>query len=96
MALYIHFNTDLKAKAALKSFEADHFNLMNNVVFGKIIEDVEKCINVPLVRPFEGDRIRHLVANPAFISRKIFNKDLAAILSVAAILSGLYMLVCVF
>ena len=40
------------------------------------MENLKKRIKV---RPFEGNRIRRLVAPPAFISCKIFSIDLAAI-----------------
>ena len=75
-------NTDLRAEATPKCFEENHFKLMNNAVFWKTMEDVEKRKNVVLVRPSEGDRIRRLIANPAFISRKVFSKNLATIHSV--------------
>ena len=58
---------------------APDFELMNNAVHGKTMKDVQKRKNVALVHPFHEDKIRRLVANPAFISRKIFSKDLAAI-----------------
>ena len=79
MVPYTRFDTNLRAKAVQKSFEEDHFNLMNNAVFGKTLEDVEKRISITLVRPFEGSRMRRLFANLAFISRKLFSKDLANI-----------------
>ena len=46
------------------------------------MEDVEKRKNVVLVRPSKVDSIRRWVANSAFILRKIFSKDLAAIHSI--------------
>ena len=45
------------------------------------MEDVEKRKNVVLVRPSEGDRVRRFVDNSAFISRKVFSKNLTAIRS---------------
>ena len=62
------------------------------------MEDAEKGKNVVLVRPSEGDRIRRLIADPAFKSRKTFSKDLAAIHSVKTkiILNGpIYVGMCV-
>jgi hypothetical protein len=81
MAPYIQMNTDLRAKAS-SEFEKDFFKLMNNSVFGKTMENLRKRIRVDLVRGDELDKMRRLVADPAFISQKIFSDDLAAIHSV--------------
>ena len=56
MASYIQFNTDLRLKAVLKSFEEDYFKLMNNAFFGKTIENLSKHIRVELVCSCEIDR----------------------------------------
>jgi len=74
----IQLNTDLRAKAT-SEFEKDFFNLMNNSVFGKTMENLRKRIRVDLVRASENDRMRRLVADPAYLSPKIFNGDLVAI-----------------
>ena len=79
---YIKFNNDLRAKAVSKSFEEDHFKLMNNAVFGKTMEDAEKRLSVALVRRPEVYKIRRLIANSPYISRKIFTGDLAATLGI--------------
>jgi hypothetical protein len=78
MKPYIELNTNLR-KAATSDFEKDFFKLMNNSVFGKTMENLRKRINVDLVRGSETNRLRKLVANPGFISRRIFNEHLAAI-----------------
>jgi hypothetical protein len=64
---------------ARSDFEKDFFKLMNNSVFGKTMENLRRRIRVDLVRVSEGDRIRRLVANPAYLSHKIFAGDLVAI-----------------
>lgn len=78
MAPYIQLNTDLRAKAK-SEFEKDFFKLMNNSVFGKTMENLRKRIRVDLVRVSENDRICRLVADPAYLSHRIFDGDLVAI-----------------
>ena len=45
---YIDFNI-AKRTNAVKSFEKDFFNLMNNSSYGKTIENLQKRINVRVV-----------------------------------------------
>jgi len=52
---------------------------MNNSVFGKTIKNLRKRIRVDLVRVSENDRMRRLVADPAYLSHRIFDGDLVAI-----------------
>jgi len=52
---------------------------MNNSVFGKTMENLRKRIRVDLVRASESDRMRRLVADPAYLSHNIFDGDLVAI-----------------
>ena len=79
MAPYINLNTELR-KRAKSDFEKDFFKLMNNSVFGKTMENLRKRIRVNLLRPNgEGDKIRRLIADPAFQSRKLFDGNLVAI-----------------
>ena len=79
MAPYIKFYTDLRTKAT-NDFEKDFFKLMNNAVFGKTMENLRKRIKVDLVRPDgQEDKLRKLIANPGFESRKIFDGNLVAV-----------------
>ena len=48
MEPYIRKNTDLR-KIATNAFEKDLFQLMNNSVFGKTIENIRKRQNVILI-----------------------------------------------
>ena len=84
MAPYIQLNTNLRAMAK-SDFEKDFFKLMNNSVFGKTMENLRKRIRVDLVRPLERqerDRMRRLMADPAYLSHRIFSGDLVAIHSI--------------
>ena len=78
MEAYIRMNTDLR-KQATSDFEKDLYKLMNNSVFGKTMENLRKRVDVKLVRAYEEDRLRRLIASPSFARANIFDDDLAAI-----------------
>ena len=78
MEPYIRLNTDLRKKATSK-FETNLYKLMNNSVFGKTMENLRKRVDVKLVRSHEEEKLRKLIASPAFHMSKIFDNDLAAI-----------------
>ena len=78
MEPYIKMNTELRKKAT-NDFEKDLYKLMNNSVFGKTMENLRKRVDVKLVRASEEDKIRRLIASPAFARANIFDDDLAAI-----------------
>ena len=67
---YIDFNTE-KRKNAKNDFEKEFFKLMNNSVFGKIMDNIRKRCNVYL----ETDRDHFLrqTAKPTYVSCKIFS-----------------------
>ena len=71
-------NTELRKKAT-SDFEKDLYKLMNNSVFGKTMENLRKRVEVKLVRSNEEDKLRRLIASPAFARANIFDDDLAAI-----------------
>ena len=76
MEPYIRMNTKLPKKVA-SDFEKDLYKLMNN--FGKTMENLRKRVDVKLVRSHEDDKLRRLIASPAFARSNIFDDDLAAI-----------------
>ena len=51
---------------------------MNKSVFGKTMENLRKRVDVKMVRSRE-DKLRRLIASPAFARANIFDDDLAAI-----------------
>ena len=73
---YIALNTDLRTKAK-NEFEKDFFQLMNNSVFGKTMENIRNWSVIKLVT----DKIKaeKLAAKPNFKHCNIFNENLIAI-----------------
>lgn len=69
MRKYIQLNTELRTK--------DFFKLMNNCVFSKTMEDIERHFDVKLVT----NHMKHnkLVAKPNFDRDMIFSEDLVAV-----------------
>ena len=76
MKKYIDFNTD-KRKAANNEFEKDFFKLMNNSVFGKIMENIRKRRNIKLNT--ESQKFKKYVSKHTFTNGVIFNEDLVAV-----------------
>ena len=70
-------NTELR-KQATNDFEKDLYKLMNNSVFGKMMENLRKRVNVKLVR--SGDpKLRKLISSPPFDRATIFDATLAGV-----------------
>ena len=80
---YIDFNT-YNRKNAANSFKKDFFNLMNNSVFGKTMENLRKRINVELINNAK-EYVKH-VSKPSFISQKMFSKNFVAIHKIKPVL----------
>lgn len=82
---YIDLNTNLR-QTAKSQFEQDFFKLLNNSIFGKTLENVEKRINVRLVNKWSDTTNKtnklltadKLIAKPNFHSITIFSENLAA------------------
>ena len=70
---YIDFNTQLRT-AATNDFEKDFFKLMNNSVFGKMMEDIRKHRNIGLVTTEE--KYLCTVMKPNFKSGVLFVENL--------------------
>ena len=73
---YIDKNTALR-KVAKNEFEKDFFKLMNNSVFGKMIENVRKRREIKLI--VTEERRKKLVSEPNYASCTTFSDHLMAI-----------------
>ena len=62
---------------AKNSFEKDFFKLLNNSVFGKMIENIKKRVDVRLIT--DQKKLSKLVSKPTYVNSKIFNEDLVAV-----------------
>ena len=69
-------NTKLRGDAK-NEFEKDFFKLMNNSVFGKMIENVREHRDIKLV--VTKARRKKLTSQTNFVSSTIFSEDLEAI-----------------
>ena len=70
---YIDFNTQLRT-AITNDFEKDFFKLMNNSVFGKMVENIRKHRNIQLVTTEE--KYLCMVMKPNFKSGVLFGENL--------------------
>ena len=73
MKPYIDFNTQLRTKAT-NDFEKDFFKLMNNSVFGKMMENIRKHRNIKLVT--NKEKYLKTVMKPSFKSGVLFGENL--------------------
>ena len=73
MKEYIDFNTKLRT-AAKNGFKKDFYKLMNNSVFGKMMENIRKHRNIKLVTNREA--YLKLVTKPNFKSGVLFGENL--------------------
>ncbi|XP_048482323.1 uncharacterized protein LOC125489689 [Plutella xylostella] len=79
---YIELNTQLRTLAT-SDFEKDFYKLMNNSIFGKTMENIEKRVNVKLLTHWENrgktQGAESLIARPEFHSLSIFSESLVAV-----------------
>ena len=73
---YIDMNIKLRTEEK-NDFEKDFFKLMNNVVFGKTMENVRKHRDIKLVTT--NNRRNQLVSEPNYHTKKYFSEDLLPI-----------------
>ena len=73
MKPYIDFNTQLRTQAT-NDFEKDFFKLMNNSVFGKMMENTSKRRNIRLV--MNRELYFHTVMCPNFKSSVLLGENL--------------------
>ena len=74
---YIDMNTNLRAKAK-NEFEKDFFKLMNNSVFGKTMENIQKHVYIKLVNN-NKKQAKKLAAKPNFERCTIFDENFIVI-----------------
>ena len=73
---YTDMNTKLRKESKI-GFEKDFFKLMNNVAFGKTMENVRKHRDIKLVTT--DKRRDQLVSEPNYYTTKYFSENLMAI-----------------
>ena len=76
LKLYIDMNTRLRTEAK-NDFGKDFFKLLNNAVFGLIMENVRKSRGIKLVTT--NKRRSYLVSEPNYHTTKCFSENLIAI-----------------
>ena len=73
-----------KEKNAANDFEKDFFKLMINSVYGKMMENLRKRINVRLVN--NKKCFLKYTSRPTYVTHKLFDKDYAAIHEIKPVL----------
>lgn len=73
---YIDLNTKLRTNSE-NDFEKDFFKLMNNSVFGKLMENIRQRVDIKIATNWEN--ARKYIKKPTFDHLKIFNEDLIVI-----------------
>ena len=76
LAKYISLNTKVQTEGK-NDFEEDFFELINNSVFGKTMENLRNRVDIHLVT--NKDKARKLFAKPNYDSRTIFSDNLITV-----------------
>ena len=76
MKPYIDFNTR-KRKDATNEADKNHFELLNNAMYGKTMENMRKKIKIRVVKNSQ-DFIKH-TSRPTCVNWKVFENNLASI-----------------
>ena len=76
MKQYIEKNTKLRMQSK-NNFESDFFKLMNNLVFGKTIENIRNRVDVKLVT--SQKQAEKYIYRPNYTGRTVFSDNLVAI-----------------
>ena len=76
MKPYIDFNTE-RRKEATNEADKNHFNLLNNAVYGKTMENMRKRIKIRVVKNAK-DFIKY-TSRSTCVNWKVFENNLAAI-----------------
>lgn len=64
-------------KHAKNDLGKNFYSLMNNSMFGKTMENVQKQVNIKIDRRGESEKIRKLIPSPLFAGCTLFFNDLA-------------------
>lgn len=79
---YIDLNNTHRTNAK-NDFEKNFFKLLNNAVYGKTMENVDKRVDVKIVTKWESEHnslgARAWTSKPNFHSVTVFNEDMAAV-----------------
>ena len=78
LKLYIDKNTGLRKKAK-NEFEKDFFKLMNNSIFGNMIENIRKRWEIKLIYIFREERRKKVVSEPNYASCTTLSDHLTTI-----------------
>lgn len=78
LKVYIDLNTEMRTKAQ-NVFDRDFYKLMNNSIYGKMMENLRARIDIKLVNKWGGRcGAGMLIARPNFKKCKIFDEELVA------------------